>query len=175
MILKLLRHVSDSLENKEIPYMLSGSIALNHYCVPRMTVDIDIVIELYEENIKDFLSIFSENYYLNEDTVKIEIRKHGMFNIIDNETGFKVDFILRKETSFRKHEFLRRRKVQIADIDVWIVSPEDLVISKIEWIQQLQSEKQIGDIKNLLEYPGIEKPYIKDWCKNLNLNTFDLI
>lgn len=175
MILELLQRIANELENTKIPYMLSGSIALNHYSIPRMTVDIDIVIELYEENLSNFLNIFGENYYLNKETVLIETKKHGMFNVIDFETGFKIDFIIRKESDYRKHEFLRRRKVEIANFEVWIVSAEDLVISKIEWIQQLQSDKQITDIKNLLAYPEIDKVYIKDWCNKIGLKTFNLI
>lgn len=175
MILKLLKRITKSLEDKNIPYMLSGSIALNNYAVPRMTLDIDIVIELHEENLQDFLSVFDESYYVNKDTVKEETKRLGMFNVIDHETGFKVDFILRKNSEYRKHEFSRRKKVQIVDIDVWIVSPEDLVISKIEWIQQFQSDKQTSDISNLLANPEIDRNYIFNWCKKLNLKTFNLI
>ena len=98
-----------------------------------------------------------------------------MFNVIDHETGFKVDFILRKNTEYRKFEFQKRLKTKVADFDVWIVSPEDLAISKIEWIQQLQSDKQVSDIENLLAKPGIDKPYIENWCKKLNLQTFNLL
>lgn len=175
MILKLLKRVTKQLENKNIPYMLSGSIALNNYAIPRMTMDIDIVISLHEENMQDFLSIFDEKYYINKDVVKKETQRLGMFNVIDHETGFKVDFILRKNSKYRKHEFSRREKIQIVDFDVWIVSPEDLVVSKIEWIQQLQSDKQITDIGNLLALPEINKIYIKNWCERLNLNTFNLL
>ncbi len=64
MILKLLKRVTSLLENKNISYMLSGSIALNNYAIPRMTMDIDIVISLHEENLQDFLSIFDEKYYI---------------------------------------------------------------------------------------------------------------
>ena len=175
MILKLLKRITKSLENKNIPYMLSGSIALNNYAIPRMTMDIDIVIRLHEENIEDFLSIFDENYYINKEVVKKEMKSLGMFNVIDHQTGFKVDFILRKSSEYRKHEFSKRRKIQIVDFDVWIVSPEDLIISKIEWIQQLQSDKQISDIGNLLAMPELDTKYIAKWCKKLNLNTFNLI
>jgi hypothetical protein len=175
MILKLLKRVTQQLESKNIPYMLSGSIALNNYAIPRMTMDIDIVINLHEENLQDFLSIFDEKYYINKDVVKNETKRLGMFNVIDHETGFKVDFILRKNSEYRKHEFSRREQIQIVDFDVWIVSPEDLVVSKIEWIQQLQSDKQITDISNLLALPEINKIYIKNWCEKLNLNTYNLI
>ncbi len=175
MILELLKKITLALEDKKIPYMLSGSLAYNTYAVPRMTLDIDFVIELHEENIQDFLSIFDEKYYLNKDTVKTEIKRLGMFNIINHDTGLKIDFILLKDTEYRKHEFLRKQKVVIADFEVWIVAPEDLVISKLEWVQQLQSDKQFLDIDNLLALPEIDKEYIKNWCKKLNLNTFNKI
>lgn len=155
--------------------MLSGSIALNNYTILRMTMDIDIVVELHEENLNDFLSIFGDNYYLNKDSVKEETKHLGMFNVIDHKTGFKVDFVLRKNTAYRKLEFQRRFKTKVADFDVWIVSPEDLTISKIEWIQQFQSDKQINDIENLLAKPDIDTNYIKKWCKKLNLKTFNLL
>ncbi len=175
MILDLLHRISKSLEEKNIPYMLSGSLALNNYAIPRMTLDIDIVLELHEEKLQDFLSIFGNKYYLNEDTIKDETKRLGMFNVIDFETGFKIDFILRKNTEYRKLEFSRKRKTEILNFDVWMVSVEDLIISKIEWIQIYQSDKQIQDIKNLLTNPNINVNYIRNWCKKLKLETYNLI
>jgi hypothetical protein len=175
MISDLLRRITEALESKNIPYMLSGSIAMNSYTVPRMTLNIDIVIELGEENLPAFLSLFDEKYYINRDTVNIEVKRPGMFNIIDHDTGYKIDFIVRKNTIYRKHEFERRKKMKIGGIDVWIVSPEDLIISKIIWIQELTSEKQMHDIKNLLATPGIEMEYFVHWCRELKLNTYKLI
>jgi hypothetical protein len=175
MILKLLKRITQSLESKEIDYMLSGSIALNNYSIPRMTMDIDIIIALKEENLKEFLSIFDKNYYINENTVREETKRLGMFNVIDHETGLKIDFILRKDTEYRKHEFERRTKSSFESFEVWTVSIEDLIISKLEWIQILQSDKQINDIKNLLANPSADITYIKAWCEKLNLNTFNLV
>lgn len=175
MILELLKRISLSLEKENIPYMLSGSIALNNYTVPRMTLDIDIVIELKEDNINNFLSIFGENYYVNENVVADEVKRSGMFNVIDHETGFKIDFIIRKNSEYRQHEFQRRQKIRISDFEIWIVTPEDLVVSKIEWIQRLKSDKQISDIENLLAIPDIDKNYIKKWCDKLKLDTYNLL
>jgi hypothetical protein len=175
MINYLLKKITLQLHEKNIPYMLSGSMALAYYSIPRMTLDIDIIIELYEENIPVFLSIFNEGYYLEPDTVNEETRRKGMFNAIDHETGYKVDFIVRKNSEYRKLEFSRKQKVIIEGIDVWIVSPEDLVISKIFWIQQYQSEKQIRDIKNLLQLTELDKDYLYHWCRKLQLNTFNLL
>ncbi len=175
MILELLERITQSLEDKEIQYMLSGSIALNNYTIPRMTMDIDIIIALKQENLNEFLSIFNTNYYLNENTVREETKRLGMFNVIDHQTGLKVDFILRKDTEYRKHEFERKIRTNFGAFDVWTVSIEDLIISKLDWIQVLQSDKQINDIKNLLANPQSDITYIKEWCNKLNLNTFNLL
>jgi len=155
--------------------MLSGSIALNAYSVPRMTLDIDIVIELHEKQLDTFFEIFTDDFYIDHNTVKEELRQHGMFNVIDFKSGFKVDFIIKKESDFRLNEFSRRRREPIADFEVWMVSPEDLIISKIDWIQELKSDKQIADIENLLAIPGLDMSYIRFWCRRLNLKTFELI
>jgi hypothetical protein len=175
MIIDLLKQITDSLENKSITYMLSGGLALSAYSIPRMTLDIDLIVELHPQNTNDFLSIFDENFYLNSDVVKTEVLRTGMFNAIDQVTGFKIDFIVRKNSEYRINEFKRRRKAKIADLDLWIVAAEDLVISKIDWIQQYQSDKQIEDIKNLLSLHNIDYDYIKHWCNKLRLKTFNLL
>ncbi len=115
MINDLLKKISKSLEDKHIPYMLSGSVALNYYAIPRMTLDIDIVIELREDKLKDFISIFDQNYYINPDTVIKETKRSGMFNVLDYETGVKLVFIIRKNTDYRKFEFSRRKQIGIED------------------------------------------------------------
>jgi hypothetical protein len=175
MIIPLLHRVTEGLERFKIPYMLSGSVAMSVYTLPRMTMDIDIVIELSQSDVDAFLSIFEHNFYVDPISVTDEIKRNGMFNVIDHKSGFKVDFIIRKENEYRKLEFNRKMKKSIGNKKVWVVSLEDLVISKIEWIQQLQSPKQINDIENLLDSKIIDKNYILKWCKALKLNTFNLL
>lgn len=154
--------------------MISGSLALNVYCVPKMTLDIDIVIELDPDDVSNFLEIFEKDFYADEKTISQEIRRKGMFNVIDHRTGFKIDFIIRKDTEYRKLEFSRRTRKLVDDVPVWMVSTEDLIISKIDWIQQLQSDRQINDIKMLLTLPEIDREYIFSWCEKLKLDTFNL-
>ncbi|MEI6050859.1 MAG: DUF6036 family nucleotidyltransferase [Bacteroidota bacterium] len=175
MIQELLKTVTRLLDQKGIGYMISGSLALNVYCIPRMTMDIDIVIELDQVNLYDFLEIFTTGYYINEDTVKQEVGRRGMFNVIDHRSGFKIDFIIRKDTEYRLLEFSRKTRKVLDGIPVWMVSAEDLIVSKIEWIQQLHSDKQIRDIQMLMILPDIDREYINSWCKKLNFKTFDLL
>jgi len=53
MIFELLKTVTTWLDQKKIPYMVSGSLALNVYCIPRMSMGIDFVIELNQGNIAE--------------------------------------------------------------------------------------------------------------------------
>jgi hypothetical protein len=175
MIHELIRNITSSLDNKGIPYMISGSLAFNMYCIPRMSMDIDLVIELNLGNVNDFLEIFKTGYYIDKDTVIQEIKLHGMFNVIDHRSGFKMDFIIRKDSEYRRLEFSRKVRMMLMDIPVWMVAPEDLILSKLAWIQQLQSDKQSQDIRLLMALPDIDREYIDYWCKKLNLNPFGLI
>jgi len=174
MILDLLKRVCKSLDDNGFQYMISGSIAMNMYAVPRMTRDIDIVIELPFNRIEEFVELFP-NSYLNKGTLVEEVKRQGLFNILDHETGFKLDFILRKETEYFRHAFSRRRKIKELDTEIWVISLEDLIIAKIIWIQDYQSEQQMSDIKNLLLNPEKDINYIKEWCDNLSLHTFNLL
>ena len=61
------------------------------------------------------------------------------------------------------------------DTELWVISLEDLIIAKIIWIQDYQSEKQILDIEKLLLNPDKDMNYIKEWCNNLNFRTLNLL
>jgi len=75
----------------------------------------------------------------------------------------------------RKTEFERRQFTTAFGVPTWVVSLEDLIISKIIWIQEYQSDRQMDDIKNLSRNEKADKAYIVLWCKNLGLNTLKLI
>lgn len=147
---------------------------MNLYAIPRLTRDVDIVIELEYEKVEAFLSMF-ENAYFSKEGVFTEVKRKGMFNIIDFETGFKIDFILRKETEYGRVAFQRRKLIDEFDTKVYVIAIEDLIIAKFLWIQQLLSEKQLDDIKNLLQSSDIDKEYITGWIRKLKINTFSIL
>ncbi|MEI6049737.1 MAG: nucleotidyl transferase AbiEii/AbiGii toxin family protein [Bacteroidota bacterium] len=174
MIFDLLQKVCQSLNEHEIKYMVSGSIALNIYAIPRMTRDIDIVLELSENKIDEFTDLFPNSYY-DKNVIKDEVKRKGMFNVIDHSTGFKIDFIIRKESEYFNLAFEQRQRISEFGTELWVISLNDLIIAKLIWIQQYQSERQIFDIENLLLNPDKDIDYIKNWCNKLNLQTFNLL
>ncbi len=174
MIIELLRYICGNLNKAKIDYMLSGSLAMNLYTTPRMTRDIDFVIHLELNNINRFINLFQERFYLNKDTIKEEVEKQGFFNLIDNESIYKIDFIIRKNNKYRKLEFDRRIVTHDFGFKVYVVAIEDLIISKLIWIQNYPSEKHIEDIENLLKNPNKNLIYIKKWISEFNLKTFNI-
>src|SRR5882757_11149317 len=77
------------------------------------------------------------------------IRNKSLFNIIDYKSNYKADFVILKDEPYRQEEFRRRRQIEFLDMKIYLVSPEDLLLSKIIWIQELQSSLQAEDIKTL--------------------------
>ena len=163
------------LNESNIPYMLSGSVAMSIYIVPRATRDFDFVVHLETHNIDNFILHFKEGYYCDKDAIEDAVKRRSMFNIIDHASGFKADFVVLKNEAFRQEEFDRKKRVDFFGKTIYVVSPEDLLISKLIWIQDLQSSQQMEDIKNLTDIESLEWTYITKWVHKLNLNTFDLL
>jgi hypothetical protein len=162
-------------EQYNIPYMLSDSVAMSIYTIPRHTKDFDFVVHLNDGDAAMLANYFKEGYYCDEDAVNQAIRYKSMFNIIDFQSGYKADFIVLKNEKYRQEEFLRRKQLNFMDMKIYVVSAEDLLISKIIWIQQLQSDIQKEDIKALSKTTTLDWNYINHWISSLKLNTFGLI
>lgn len=168
--IEVLKIITRRLDQIKISYMITGSIAVNFYSVPRMTRDIDIVIELKEKDKDRIVEAFKNDFYIDEDMVGSAIVCKGMFNIIHNDRVIKVDFIIRKESEYRLLEFQRRRHIKIEGQDMWIVAPEDLILSKLFWVKDSMSELHLGDIKNILsDARNVDIKYIEKWVRSLNL------
>ena len=175
-MLSFLKSVCERLESQGLDYMVSGSMALNAYTVPRMTRDIDLVIALAPDQLDIFVVLFSpEKTYFSKPAIEQALDTHGMFNVIDFETGYKLDFIVLKPEPFRQAEFSRRIRSQAFGFPIWLVQVEDLVLSKLIWIQDLQSDRQTEDLKHLLSLETIDRAYLNQWVNDLNLDTFGLL
>ena len=82
----------------------------------------------------------------------------------------KVDFIVRKESEYRRLEFSQRQSVVVAGIKISVVSPEDLVISKLSWAKDSHSEMQLNDVSNILkDVEKIDRKYLEKWVRELGL------
>jgi predicted nucleotidyltransferase len=166
--LQTLRDVTYRLETGGIDYMLTGSVALNCYAQPRMTRDIDLVVVFYLKDAARIEEVLGSDYYVSAGAAREAVLNQGSFNAINQKNLLKVDFIVRKHSEYRQLEFTRRKRLQLEGFEVWIVSKEDLILSKLDWARDSKSERQCADAENLIA-TGCDMEYLKTWSAKLNL------
>lgn len=165
--------IIDVLNKLKIPYMLSGSVAMGIHIMPRATRDFDFIVYMHNKDVLNFVEEFKD-YYCNSDSIKEAIKHNSMFNIIDNVSGYKADFILMKDDDYGIEEFNRREAIEFFGKTFFLVTIEDLLISKLKWVQEYQFAVQMEDIKKLSLVETIDWIYCNKWIKKLKLRTFDL-
>ena len=168
--LDVLRLVSERLSGKQLEFMLTGSFALAYYATPRMTRDLDIVVALAEQDVETLVALFAADFYLDADIARAAVRTKRLFNLMHLESGIKVDLIVRKTGPYRELEFSRRTSVDLAGVRTWIVSREDLILSKLVWARDAESELQVRDVRSLLD--GTEDTgYLREWAPALGVSA----
>ncbi len=168
--LEFVKLVTSRLESAGIPYMLTGSVAMAVYALPRMTRDVDLVVDCARGDAKRIYDLFAPDCYTDEAQVHEAIRMRTMFNIIHNELLAKVDFIIKKDEPYRETEFARRRRLEIDSVVIWVVSPEDLLLSKLLWAKQGGSELQRRDAKAIGQsVDDLDWSYIQKWAAELSV------
>jgi hypothetical protein len=168
--LQVLALVADRLDAAGLGYMVTGSMALSYYAVPRMTRDVDLVVEIGERDVDVVIDLFDGDFYVDADAVRAAITDRSSFNLIHSTLLVKVDMLMRKDSEYRRTEFDRRRRVSYAGRPFYIVAPEDLIISKLDWARDTRSETQRSDARNLLRMVAdLDYPYLRRWIARLGL------
>src|SRR3989338_5485928 len=87
------------------------------------------------------------------------------FNIIDNKSGLKIDFWLLKKDAFGKSEFSRKIKERMFGEDIFIISPEDLILCKLMGFEETKSGRRLQDAKSILQTSKVDMKYIRSWAE----------
>ncbi len=100
--LEFVKLIASRLDSVGIAYMMTGSMSMAIYSIPRMTRDIDLVVELEPVDVDKIVKLFSDDCYIDRDSVRQAVNAHSMFNIIHNEWVVKADFIIKKNEEYRR-------------------------------------------------------------------------
>jgi hypothetical protein len=169
-LLDVLCLVTARLDTVGVPYMVTGSLALGYYAQPRMTRDIDIVVELEHADIAALVAAFARDFYCDEDAVRRAVETRRLVNLMHLESAYKIDFIIRKDSDYRRVEFERRRRVLVEGFEIWIVTPEDLLLSKLVWSLRGDSALQRRDVASLVAaVQPLDWTYIERWGEQLGV------
>jgi len=168
----LLCKIAKILETLEITYAVTGGFAVSIWGRPRFTADIDIVVELVSKNIKpltETLLSIDKAAYVSEEAMRDALEHKGEFNFIHPNTNMKVDFWVRgsKADIYGKLKFERARIKKINNQEIYFVSPEDLILSKLAWSKESESTRHLEDIKSIIDIQQskLDLDYIKKWAR----------
>jgi hypothetical protein len=169
--LSILKLVTARLDAAGIAYMLTGSIAAGYYAQPRMTRDIDLVVEVAPADAERIAEAFTPEFLCDAEVIRRAIARQSLFNLIHVEAVAKVDFVVRKDLPYRQEEFRRRRQITIEGHPMWIVSAEDLILSKLVWAKTSRSELQLRDVRQLVtSVRPLDQAYLDRWAANLTVS-----
>lgn len=171
---EFLEKLIEALNDSNIPYMLSGSICSSFHGQPRATNDADIVIDPTQEQLVCFVKSLGKNYYVSQQAALNALKDRTMFNIIDIERGWKADLIIRKKRAYSEVEFSRKIRKAVMGIDLCILSPEDSILSKLEWSGERESQTQLKDALGVLmvQWNNLDFDYLRKWATELNVEDF---
>lgn len=164
--------VIDVLEDLNIPYMITGSVASMAYGEPRLTLDMDVVVNLSAQKAEELCGKFGADFYKDLDSILAAIRQKGQFNIIHMPSGSKIDFYLLNDDRLSQQIFKNRRQESFReDKQASFSRPEDVIINKLIFYKEGQSEKHLRDIQGMLQISGdqMDLSYIDQETKALDL------
>lgn len=111
--------------------------------------------------------------YVSDEAIREAVASRGIFNAIDPDSGWKVDFILRKDRRFSREEFEARQTITFVGLDLSIARAEDMVVAKLEWAKLSDSERQLRDVAEILNVQAqlLDIEHIERWVDELGLGA----
>lgn len=165
-----------ALDSLGIPYLIGGSLASGIYGTYRATAGVDIVADLREEQVDDLVRLLAERFYADAGMMRDAIRHRSSFNLLDLQSGFKVDVFVPHMRAFERSRFARRMLVPLMESgreSAYVSSAEDTVLAKLEWyrIGGEVSERQWNDVLGILKVKAadVDQAYLRYWAAQLNL------
>lgn len=172
------REALDALEAAHVTYLIGGAVALAAWGEPRTTRDLNLVIELPVESM-GALSLELERRAMLVPVdimldLLIEDRADLPINAIHMASGYKAEMFLFKPGDALREAGLQRR--QLVDLgpalgEVYVHSPEDLILNKLRFYRISQQTKHVRDIASIVlnQAEALDLVYIDGWVRSLNL------
>lgn len=151
------RLVTAALDALGVPYVIGGSLASIVHGMVRTTMDADIIADLQPGHVAALVAALGDSFYVpDEALLQQAIERRGSFNLIHLGTMFKVDIFLPQARAFDRQQLARRIGERVAsgsDEQLWVLSPEDVILAKLEWFRRggETSERQWRDVLGVVK------------------------
>lgn len=157
-----------------VPYYVTGGVAAITYGEPRTTRDLDVVISVPRHALTPLVTALeAAGFYVPgvEDAASGRMRT---LQVTQVETISRADLVLADNNEYERLKFQRRRLIPLPNgLEVYLASPEDVVVNKLRWGQQSQSEKQWRDVLGVLktQQEALDYEYMHHWAATFDLSA----
>lgn len=172
--IEVIKKIIKDLEKTKIPYLISGGFAVNAWGRIRTTHDLDVIIAVSLKEAMSFKKIFKpEEFYFSEEAAEQAIMVKSTFNVVHHETGLKIDFWILPDDIFGKSQLRRRIKAKFFGQSIYFVSPEDLILIKLKWYKESESDRHFFDALSIYQtQKKLNKKYLDKWAAIQNTTKF---
>ncbi|MBA3895339.1 MAG: hypothetical protein H0X69_16920 [Gemmatimonadales bacterium] len=163
------------LNTTRVPYMVTGGLAAIIYGEPRLTNDVDIVLQLEPEAAERLIAAFpAPAYYAPPiEVVRAEAARaaHGHFNILDVDTALRADVYCLGGDPLGAWAMRRRRDIQVAGANIWVAPIEYVILRKLEYYRMASSDRHLRDVAAMRRISGalIDRAALVEWMERLGL------
>lgn len=170
---EFLNHALTTIESLGIPYMIVGSIASMRYGEARLTLDIDIVADIEPRLVERLCATFSDpEFYVSLPAAQEAVRLRKQFNVIHSKSGLKIDFMVARDDEWGRSQLSRRRRIELTPGQyAFVAAPEDVILGKLQYYREGQSDKHLRDIAAMLQVSGdqIDRDDVSRWAAKLDV------
>jgi len=169
--IKVLIKIAKILDELKIDYYVTGGFAVSVWGKPRFTADIDLVIKLsHQKNtLSHKIQALFPTGYIDKNQIEAALLSLGQFNFIEPGSGLKIDFYIAKQDEFDQ-ECFRNSRPEDLGYKIKMISPENLILSKLIWYKEAGSDRHLEDIASVLDVSkNINRKYLTSWARKLGL------
>jgi hypothetical protein len=170
--------LTDRLEQLDIPYVVTGSLASAALGEPRSTVDGDVLVAVTPRQLESLMAMLREEFYILEESAREAVRAGRSFNIIHYETSFKIDVYVARDALLDREQIRRPQPMPVASSPercVRMTSVEDIVLRKLDWHRKGggESERQWRDVLGVrkVNSRALDRTYLQTMAARLDLTA----
>jgi hypothetical protein len=155
-----------ALERLGVDYVTVGSFAANMYMDPRSTKDVDFVLSLDGFDVQSLVTAIGPDEFTLDPQMSVEsVTLTSRYRLAHTRSAFEIEVFGLSDDPFDRARFARRVAKSRGDLRVWMLTAEDVIVTKLRWITRAKRSKDMDDVESVLraQVGRLDLEYIRGW------------